>query len=86
MICTSLQISLQVFLSFHKIFLAEKKLNSHPGGKMPSQGEDLAVLSLCNHSIIGVRPGGGQEGEFVQNMFAWAHWSVRYSRILQLNF
>ena len=22
---------------------------------MPSQGEDLAVLSLCNHSIIGVR-------------------------------
>ena len=26
-----------------------------PDGKMPTQGEDLAILSLCNHSIVGVR-------------------------------
>ena len=42
----------------------------HPysGGKMPSQGEDLAVLSLCNHSIIGVRRAEGWERGFGQNM------------------
>ena len=35
---------------------------------MPSQGEDLAILSLCNHSIIGVRQfrqAEGQEGDEV---------------------
>ena len=40
----------------------------HPGGKKPSQGEDLAILSLCNHSIIGVRQfrqAEGQEGDEV---------------------
>ena len=30
---------------------------------MPSQGEDLAVLSLSNHSIIGVRGGLGKLSE-----------------------
>ena len=24
------------------------------GGRKPGTGEDLAILSLCNHSIIGV--------------------------------
>ena len=35
---------------------------------MPSQGEDLAILSLCNNSIIGVRQfrqAEGQEGDEV---------------------
>ena len=45
----------------------------HPGGKMPSQGEDLAILSLCNHSIIGVRQfrqAEGQEGDEVGCMYS----------------
>ena len=41
------------FLPFQMFLLCRSK--PHPGGKMPSQGEDLAILSLCNHSIIGVR-------------------------------
>ena len=38
---------------------------------MPSQGEDLAILSLCNHSIIEVRQfrqAEGQEGDG-----SWVH-------------
>ena len=38
---------------------------AHQGGKMPSQGEDMAVLSLCDHSIIGVRFG-----------FPFSHFSI----------
>ena len=43
---------------------------------MPSQGEDLAVLSLCNHSIIGVRRAEGLE--FGQNMLTLSGGGVLY--------
>ena len=43
----------------HCVFLVFSKnerdsINDLKGGKMPSVGEDLALRSLCNHSIIGV--------------------------------
>ena len=32
----------------------QSSLTSTTGGSMPDQGEDLAILSLCNHTIISV--------------------------------
>ena len=78
-----LYFSADLFAGVQKIICSRDLLNFHPDGRRPSPGEDLAVLSLCNHSIIGVRRvvGGGQEGEFGQNMEVCALLLVVYSGI-----
>ena len=55
-----------------------------PGGKMPTQGEDLAILSLCNHSIVGVRTAftiSDPRGQGVNIFYQWSAirmwWSKR---------
>ena len=68
MTCTFLQISLLVLCAVSNVSFLLCRSKPHPGGKMPSQGEDLAILSLCNNSIIGVRQfrqAEGQEGDEV---------------------